>query len=77
MPTNVEIVERFFSEVVNQGRVETIAEVTHPRYRYQGPAGVEAEGRAGVRSIIAAIASALVASRLRIKIADRWRAKVT
>ena len=52
MPTNVEIVKRFVSEVVNQGRMETIAEVIHPRYQYHGPGGVEAEGRAGVQSII-------------------------
>ena len=52
MPTNVEIVKRFVSEVVNQGRVETITEVIHPRYRYHGPGGVEAEGRTGVQRII-------------------------
>ncbi len=52
MPTNIEIVKRFVSEVVNQGRVKTIAEVIHPRYRYHGPGGVEAEGRAGAQSII-------------------------
>ena len=52
MPTNVEIVKRFVSQVINQGRVATIAEIIHPRYRYHGPGGVEAEGRAGAQSII-------------------------
>ena len=45
MPTNVEIVKRFVSEVVNQGRAETIAEVIHPSYQCHGPGGVVVEQR--------------------------------
>jgi len=52
MHTNLEIVKRFIDEVVNQGHVETIAEIVHPRYRYHGPGGIEAEGHAGIQNII-------------------------
>lgn len=52
MSTNTEVVKRFVNEVVNQGRMAILAEVLHPRYRYHGPGGVEAEGPDGAQSIV-------------------------
>ena len=52
MSTHNEVAKRVVNEIVNQGRMETIAELVHPEYRYHGPGGVEAEGPEGLERLI-------------------------
>ncbi|MFQ5554438.1 MAG: ester cyclase [Acidimicrobiia bacterium] len=52
MSGNAAVAKRLVTEVVNQGRMETITQVIHPDYRYHGPGGVEVEGPEGARQLI-------------------------
>lgn len=47
-----EVARRFVDEVVNNGRMDSIAELVHPHYRYHGPGGVEAAGLDGAEQVV-------------------------
>lgn len=49
---NAAIVRRFVTEVINEGRHETIADVIHPGYRYHGPDGEVVDGQQAAWQIV-------------------------
>lgn len=42
--TSSDVVRRFVDEVLNQGRLDALAEIVHPNYRYEGPDGAQLHG---------------------------------
>lgn len=52
------IVRRFVEEVLNEGRFEVLSEIVHPRYRYEGPDGVELNGPAELEQLVASYRAA-------------------
>ena len=50
--TNRDVARRFIDEVVNNGRMDNIADLVHPAYRYHGPGGVEAAGLDGAEQVV-------------------------
>lgn len=49
---NAAIVRRFVTEVINEARRETIADIIHPGYRYHGPDGEVVDGQEAAWQIV-------------------------
>lgn len=53
------VIERYFSELFNQGRVELVPELLHPNYENHSPGSADLpHGRAGVAIVVQALRTA-------------------
>ena len=51
---DIAVVRRFVDEILNEGRVDILAEIVHPDYRYEGPDGTTLEGPDDLEALVGA-----------------------